>query len=336
MNPDKPLIVTEFGAGSDLRLHSRDPKRFDFTEEYQVEFLEGYIDQFEEMPWLTGFNWWAFADFGSAGRGNSITHVNQKGLVTFKRKPKDAFYLWKSRFTQDPVLRIQSSAWTERYGSLETTIRVITNLSKVELTHNGKSLGVQSKDFRWPITMTKGANKISARGKDTQGNPLEHHTFFSYLGKIKYLAAKASANSVDPVANLVDHKSTTQWSAPASGWVEVDLETPVLIDGLVIEPHLGEKITYKLKVSGKVKATDPWETLWSGETEKGREFRIPQTKQLGWQYVRIESQDKSESADISLNELHIQTTTERKNKSLYEKLGAGKLRDAALELRIEN
>ena len=91
LNPDKPFIVSEFGAGCDQRIHTETPKRYDFSEEYQIQFLESHLDQIEKMDWLSGFNWWNFADFGSANRGDSLPHINQKGLITFDRTKKDSF-----------------------------------------------------------------------------------------------------------------------------------------------------------------------------------------------------------------------------------------------------
>ena len=191
-NPDKPLLVTEFGADCDRRLHSTASKRFDFTEEYQVKFLEGYLDQMDKLPWLAGFNWWAFADFGSSYRGDSIPHVNQKGLVTFDRERKDGFDAWKARFSKEPVLRIQSAAWTKRHGPADTEIRVITNLPEVELMHNGKSLGKQTTGFRWPLRMMLGKHGLVARGGDATGKVHEHRADFEYIGEKKIYPVKSS------------------------------------------------------------------------------------------------------------------------------------------------
>jgi beta-galactosidase len=54
-----------------------------------VVFLEGHLEQMEKLPWLAGFHWWVFADFGSSCRSDSIPHVNQKGLVSFWREKKE-------------------------------------------------------------------------------------------------------------------------------------------------------------------------------------------------------------------------------------------------------
>jgi beta-galactosidase len=322
MNPDKPLLITEFGADSDRRLHSVAPKRYDFTEEYQVTFLEGHLDQMDRMPWLAGFNWWVFADFGSSYRGDSIPHVNQKGLVTFRREKKDAFYLWKARFSNEPVMHIQSTTWTKRHGPEETMIRVLTNLPEVELFHNGASLGKQTNGFRWPIHMKPGSHSLIARGAASNGKAYEHKSDFEYIGE-KKIYAVASSNGRSLGQNLVDGSAITQWFARAPAWAEVDLETPLLIDGLVIEPFEGEKLSYQLKISGRVSEKDDWDTLWEGDTTRGREFPVPQDRQREWRFIRIDGYGNNEDKTVTLNDLRIQIGTDKKEKNLYERLGEG-------------
>lgn len=323
LNPDKPLIVTEFGAGSDRRLHSVNPRRYDFTEDYQVEFLEGHLDQMDEMPWLAGFNWWAMADFGSSHRGDSIPHVNQKGLVTFNRERKDAYYLWKARFSDEPVLRIQSSAWVERAGPVDAQIRVITNLKEVELLHQSDSLGSQTKGFRWSVKLQDGHNVLVARGTDAAANVHEHRVEFEYVGEKKLPKVTCSKTRSLP-ENLVDGLSHTQWFARGpKAWIEIDLETPWLIDGLVLEPFDGEKRSYQLKVSGKATEGGEWELLWEGNTERGKTFRIPQDRQQEWRLIRIDGIGNDQNNAVSLSELMIEKGTEKQEKSLYERLGSG-------------
>ena len=41
-HPSHPMIVSEYGAGSDKRLHSLQPHAFDFSIEYQQKYLEHY------------------------------------------------------------------------------------------------------------------------------------------------------------------------------------------------------------------------------------------------------------------------------------------------------
>lgn len=323
LNPDKPLIVTEFGAGSDRRLHSAQPIRYDFTEEYQVKFLEAHFDQMDSMPWLAGFNWWAFADFGSSHRRDSIPHVNQKGLVTFSREKKDSFYLWKARFGKAPVLHIQSGAWKERYGPVAITARVFTNLAEVELWHNGQSLGTRSEDFNWPLSMVPGTNTLRAIARDGEGKVHRHNIQFDYLGDRKFLKISDTSRTRSYSKNLVDGSSFTHWFGRTPAHVEIDLETPSLVDGIILEPYQGTEKSYQLKVSGRVSSDAPWEILWSGQTKIGETFTIPQEKQVEWRFIRLDSERGDENRFLAINEIHVETSTERTEKGFYERVGAG-------------
>ena len=93
--PNRPLIISEYGVGADQRLHNSNPKKFDFSEEYQFEYHSAYYKQIMERPFVVGMSAWNFADFGSEFRGDAMPHVNQKGLVNFNRTPKNIYYWYK-------------------------------------------------------------------------------------------------------------------------------------------------------------------------------------------------------------------------------------------------
>ena len=69
--PSHPMIVSEYGAGSDKRLHSLQPfyfHAFDFSIEYQQKYLEHYLPVLEETSYICGGTHWNFIDFSSALR----------------------------------------------------------------------------------------------------------------------------------------------------------------------------------------------------------------------------------------------------------------------------
>ena len=52
-----------------------------WTEEYQVEFLRGYLDVAAERPFVAGMHVWNFADF-KTGQGTIRTGgMNFKGVI---------------------------------------------------------------------------------------------------------------------------------------------------------------------------------------------------------------------------------------------------------------
>lgn len=94
----KPVIVTEYGAGSIAGLHT-DPG-FVFTEDYQVELMEENFkafDKLRDMGYLMGEMIWNFADF-AVPQGYTRVVVNRKGIFTRERQPKAAARCLKRRY----------------------------------------------------------------------------------------------------------------------------------------------------------------------------------------------------------------------------------------------
>jgi len=96
-NPNKPVLISEFGA--DAILGKRGEGKF--TEDFQVTFLQGYWSQIEERMcgnsnntgYIVGAAWWVFADFKSPRRVSSpISKYNLKGVVDSLRCPKLAYF----------------------------------------------------------------------------------------------------------------------------------------------------------------------------------------------------------------------------------------------------
>lgn len=50
--PNRPLIISEYGVGADMRLHNSNPKKFDFSEEYQFNYHPGYYQQIMKRPFV--------------------------------------------------------------------------------------------------------------------------------------------------------------------------------------------------------------------------------------------------------------------------------------------
>ena len=84
--PGRPLIISEYGANGDTRLHSLTPKRYDSTMEWQRRFHENCLPQINARQFIAGSAIWNQFDFGSEFRGETIPHINQKGMFTFDRR----------------------------------------------------------------------------------------------------------------------------------------------------------------------------------------------------------------------------------------------------------
>ena len=61
--PAHPIIVSEYGAGSDLRLHNpNNSAAFDFSMDYQQRYAEHYLPVIENTPYVCGAAYWNFID----------------------------------------------------------------------------------------------------------------------------------------------------------------------------------------------------------------------------------------------------------------------------------
>lgn len=144
--PDQPMIISEWGAGSDRRLHSTGGHAFDFSIEYQQTYIEHYLPFIEETEWISGCAYWNFIDFNVAARQESMPRVNNKGLAYNNRTLKDVAYYFKAMWREDsPVLRIASRDWDVRTGEMNKpqAIKLYSNMPEVELFINGQSAGCQ-------------------------------------------------------------------------------------------------------------------------------------------------------------------------------------------------
>lgn len=93
--PDKPIIITEFGA--DTINGFRSVYATPFTEEYQVEYLEKNFEVLDELDYVIGEHVWNLADFETHP---SVRRVdgNKKGVFTRERKPKSAAHYLRKRW----------------------------------------------------------------------------------------------------------------------------------------------------------------------------------------------------------------------------------------------
>jgi beta-glucuronidase len=83
--PDKPIIVTEFGAEGYPGLHHDPPVAW--SEEYQELFIRRYIEELSKKPYVRGLHIWNYADFRTPQNTRRVI-LNTKGVFTRDRRPK--------------------------------------------------------------------------------------------------------------------------------------------------------------------------------------------------------------------------------------------------------
>ncbi len=324
MDPNKPLILSEFGAGSDIRVHSENPQKQDFSIEFQNDFMESHLNQIEKLDWLSGVNWWSFADFGAAHRGDTKPHINQKGLLTFDREKKDVFYLLKSRWSKEPVLYLESPFWTERGGKPEKVYQVFSNMNEVELFQNGKSLGKQTKSFKWNVVLKDGANKLIAKGISGTINK-EHGFTVNYKKTISNYKVSASKEEKETKAiNAVDGNLETFWFATGTSEFNIDLKKISLVNGVKLNLYKAIGNKFNLEISGSVDNKN-WIPLFVGISNRNaalEAFIFPKQQEI--RYIKIVGKGIDKNNEFGIVEVNPIVTLEKETKNLYEKIGEGK------------
>jgi Domain of unknown function (DUF4982) len=118
-------------------------------------FQEGYLTQWNAMPWLGTLRWcmfdcgevngsatwtlWEFVD----GRVTLRWRFNDYlGVSDMRRLPKNAYFLLQSQWMETPVVHL-AGHWTWPDQQDPRSIRVYSNCDTVVLFLNGRSLGVQ-------------------------------------------------------------------------------------------------------------------------------------------------------------------------------------------------
>ena len=111
--PHKPLLITEYGADVDTRIHSFSPVRFDFSCEFGSVYHEHYLPEILKRDYIVGAMVWNLNDFYSEARRNAMPHVNNKGLVSTDRERKDGYYLYQAYLKSHLSCILLLKSWEE-------------------------------------------------------------------------------------------------------------------------------------------------------------------------------------------------------------------------------
>ena len=181
---EKSEAISEYGAGASIYFHSEHPTKMDHTEEYQCTLHEAQFAAMEKTPQIWGTFLWNMFDFASDGRAEGDhAGINDKGLVTYDRTTrKDVFYYYKAKWTQEPMVHINSKRFDVR-GLDKIQVKAYTNAPTLELWVNGVSRGSRSADNAtciWQnVPLKEGKNQVIAHGT-LNGKPIEDHCDWTY------------------------------------------------------------------------------------------------------------------------------------------------------------
>lgn len=187
--PDKPIMVTEYGVDTNPKFHSYNPTVKDYTEEYQLLFLDNALKTFDERPFVLGGYVWNMFDFGSDVRNEGGSKgKNQKGLVTLDRKiKKDAFYLYKAYWSEEPFVKLAGSRFKNRHKA-SNDIVVLSNLNRIKLYLNNEFMKEindeeQMKQFRG-IILPLGESLIKTEAFDKAGNVYTDEMILNHVNEM--------------------------------------------------------------------------------------------------------------------------------------------------------
>ncbi len=98
IDQNKPVIISEFGAGAKYGLHG--PRDERWTEEYQEYLYQETIQMIDQIDQLRGVSPWLLVDFKSPRRvlPNIQDNYNRKGLISEKGEKKKAFFVLRDYY----------------------------------------------------------------------------------------------------------------------------------------------------------------------------------------------------------------------------------------------
>lgn len=98
--PDKPVLITEFGAGAKAGHHGSISEKF--TEEYAEYVYRQQIETIEKLGYVKGMSPWILYDFTCPRRNNRYQNgFNRKGVIAEDKKTKKLpFYVLKEFYNR--------------------------------------------------------------------------------------------------------------------------------------------------------------------------------------------------------------------------------------------
>lgn len=187
--PNRPIGVSEYGAGASIR-HQEDPvvKRpesngYWHPEQYQTDFHIKHWLEMKKRPFLWSTFIWVAIDFPSFKRNEGDRPaINDKGIITEDRQPKDAYYWYQANWAEEPMLHIASSRDTQK-RTRQVKAMAFTNQPSIEVRLNGgewTKVAAEDRMASWTIELEEGANLVEARTRTPGGEVLTDKVGWNY------------------------------------------------------------------------------------------------------------------------------------------------------------
>ncbi|MGO4548249.1 glycoside hydrolase family 2 protein [Paenibacillus sp. 2TAB23] len=189
VNPQVPVLVSEYGVDANPRFQSDSPKVKDYSEQYQIVFHHNAIKTIQDRSFIMGGYVWNMFDFGSASRNEGGDRgKNMKGLVTLDRKlKKDAYYLYKAYWSKEPFVHLAGRRFVNRHEA-NNDLLIMSNLSRLKVYNNDVWLDeiktVEPVNRLRAVTLALGENRIRVEGIDENGNIYTDEMTLHYVTEI--------------------------------------------------------------------------------------------------------------------------------------------------------
>ncbi|RYF96512.1 MAG: beta-galactosidase, partial [Chitinophagaceae bacterium] len=173
--PAKPILITEYGADVDDRIHSFKPERFDFSVEYGDLYHEHYLTTILKNDYIAGGTIWNLNDFYSESRTDATPHVNTKGITTRDRQLKNTYLLYRVTLSKEPLAFVGTRSWVNRTGTdrgdgtCYQPLKIYSNQPALDVYLNGKlfkHVNLPDRYLTLDIPFRNGSNAIELRAND--------------------------------------------------------------------------------------------------------------------------------------------------------------------------
>lgn len=141
--PRRSYLTAEYAAATSGRgLYGGGPE----SEEAACEKHEAYLRELYARSWMAGGFLWHQFDYDGESYDTVVPHIVAFGMADVWRIPKDVFYFYQSQWIARPMVHIVGHwTWPGQEGR-PRPVKVYSNVDRVELLLNGKSLGTGSVD----------------------------------------------------------------------------------------------------------------------------------------------------------------------------------------------
>lgn len=128
----KPIILTEFGTDTQPGLHGHPSVMW--TEEYQAEFIRGYLEVASRKEYVVGTHVWNFADFAAIQSIYRVGGMNMKGVFTRSRQPKMAAHLLREYWNTSPDSQAKDDTILDRgFNLVEKSLTQVSAGSETDI-----------------------------------------------------------------------------------------------------------------------------------------------------------------------------------------------------------